>query len=333
MKLRKIFTESPEIEQWRLLLRYSYRDNIVRHFTDRGLGAPSDEQLDTISGSVLQAREYYEASKVNSLQISPLLLYYGASHLFYAFVHLFTNIVILIDDHGMKLFPPAVGAPLGKSELKPRNPATGSLAIFHKALGADESSFIIGKGNWSLSELLGSVPDLFDLYMDCYPHQPFVLPVEVQKDGSGVIERIRLSHLQRVTAGSVHSLIVDYSSNYLVPQQTSEYLVCRRKLTYTETGIFALSGNKFINLYHVKGTQRLDVPLELIIFMGLFILGSLCRYHPSVWTPFVLRDITGERHIIETFLDIARRTLPNLILNRLNSERIVFVNERINLDL
>ena len=334
MKLRKIFAESPEIELWRLLLRYSYPDNIVRHFNDRGLGAPSQEQLDTISGSVLQAKEYYEASKVTSLQISPLLLYYGTSHLLYAFAHLLTNKTIAIYDHGMKLFPSAGGAPLGKSELNPCNPATGALAVFHTALGANVSSLIVGKGKWTLSELIGSVPDLFDLYMDCYPgDQPFVLPVEVQKDRAGVMERIRLAHLKSLSMGPVHSLIVDYSTNYLVPQQTSDYLICRRKLTYMERGIFALSGHKFVKLYHVKGTQRLDVPLEIIFFMGLFILGSLCRYHPSVWTPFVLRDITGERHIIETFLDTARRTLPNLILNRLNSERIIFVSERISLDL
>ena len=59
--------------------------------------------------------------------------------------------------------------------------------------------------------------------------------------------------------------------------------------------------------------------------MGLFALGTLSRYHPSFWNPFVTRDSTGEKLIVEKFISVARRQIPNLVLNLLEGEQISFV--------
>src|SRR5699024_12616874 len=47
--------------------------------------------INTIIGSFLQANEYFKASKSANLQISPLLLYYGATNLLLGLTSLMTG--------------------------------------------------------------------------------------------------------------------------------------------------------------------------------------------------------------------------------------------------
>ena len=50
-------------------------------------------------------------------------------------------------------------------------------------------------------------------------------------------------------------------------------------------------------------------------YVALFTLASLCRYYPERWSPFVMKDTTGEKVLIEKFLYFARRLIPNYVLN------------------
>ena len=60
--VRKIFTENPEDDLWQELLRYSYKANVKRYLDEHSL-AYNDDVINCIIGSVLQAHEYYSASK------------------------------------------------------------------------------------------------------------------------------------------------------------------------------------------------------------------------------------------------------------------------------
>lgn len=59
--------------------------------------------------------------------------------------------------------------------------------------------------------------------------------------------------------------------------------------------------------------------------MGLFILGSLSRYRPEIWNPFIKNDSTGEKQLLEKFINICKRYLPNLALNALYEIHIRFL--------
>ena len=65
-----------------------------------------------------------------------------------------------------------------------------------------------------------------------------------------------------------------------------------------------------------------------MLFRSLFALGSICRYKPQIWNPFVMNDTTGERLIIEKLLSYAKRVFPNIVLNYINDKEIVFLNDR-----
>jgi len=61
--------------------------------------------------------------------------------------------------------------------------------------------------------------------------------------------------------------------------------------------------------------------------MATYALGYVCRYKPEIWNPFVRMDETGERMILEKTLFITRRMLPNLALNFLLEQNIIFVKD------
>ena len=97
---REIFTESPEEDLWRELLQYSYRANVSRYLKEHSLDE-DENTINTIIGSFLQANEYFKASKSANLQISPLLLYYGATNLLLGLTSLITGKRPEIKNHGM----------------------------------------------------------------------------------------------------------------------------------------------------------------------------------------------------------------------------------------
>lgn len=70
------------------------------------------------------------------------------------------------------------------------------------------------------------------------------------------------------------------------------------------------------------------VPTILNMYIALFSLASLCRYYPETWSPFVLKDTTGERLLIEKFLFFARRMIPNIVLNRILDDNVQYASKR-----
>ena len=74
-------TETPELEQWRLLGQFRYAPNIRRYLAEHGLIPAFHGIEDYVCGSIGQAEAYYQAARVAPLDISPLLLYYGTTSL------------------------------------------------------------------------------------------------------------------------------------------------------------------------------------------------------------------------------------------------------------
>ena len=71
-------------------MQFSYKANVERYLEEHNL-VKSEDTINTIIGSFLQANEYFKASKSANLQISPLLLYYGATNLLLGLTSLMTG--------------------------------------------------------------------------------------------------------------------------------------------------------------------------------------------------------------------------------------------------
>src|SRR5690606_37400995 len=76
-----------------------------------------------------------------------------------------------------------------------------------------------------------------------------------------------------------------------------------------------------------KNQKQITLPTILNIYVGLYLLSNLCRYYPEKWSQFVLFDVTGEKLLIDNFVTISRRLIPNIVLNRIIGYDARFMSE------
>ncbi|HYT04127.1 MAG TPA: YaaC family protein [Gemmatimonadales bacterium] len=327
MKVRTIQTEEPRLEQWRLLSRYSYEPNIARFFGSRGATAPTPSLTEYIAGSIRQAEAYFVAATDAPLDIQPLLLYYGAANLLAGAGAMLAAGKLPIKNHGMTLQQSSSGGGrIADLEILPVSPTAGALQLFTNVFSPG-TVFLSGVP-WTLEEVLGSIPDLKEHFVECFPQaRTYALAVELVRREELTFERIALDQfapapdprepLERVPGISRAYIRPDFPGG--------RYVILRRKLGAAEIGSHSLSGGKWLHMAHEKGGKLVEPGQLVLMLMGLYALGHLSRYFPEQWNPFVRTDQTGERMVVERFLQITLRYVPNLVLNALSGERIQFV--------
>jgi hypothetical protein len=326
MKISRISTENPITEQWRLLSQFAYPSNIRKFLSGRGATTCSDDNIELVAGSIRQSQAYFDAAATAPLDVSPLLLYYGATSLLTAIATMLTGTPPPIENHGM-LIPESPASRLANVLVLPRNPTHGALQIFSNVFS--DGCVLVGTDTWSLGEVIGSIPDLKQEFENHYQDLPyFTLPVEVIHAREGIIERIKNAEIQRYASPeTAMGLIADISKAYLAPQYKSEYVILFRRRAAIEIGHHSITGRKYLSLGHTKRGKLISPHPLILMYMGLYVLGFLPRYRPHLWNPFVRSDTTGEKYIIEKFIAVCIRYLPNLALNSLMDSHLQFVNE------
>jgi hypothetical protein len=248
-------------------------------------------------------------------------LYYGASNLLNAVGVLKTGNSLGIEGHGMTV---SVSEDIGGISLKTNNPSSGALqkysSIFSNGLEIADGS------DWSFKEVISGVFDLKDDFEATYPEESSIsIPVEVLKQKNSDLYRIPL---KEISEDKINFASIDgFSENYLRPNKANNYLILRRKLNSKDDCCrYSLLGKRYFSQSFNKGGGKTPSPI-MMYHMGLFILCSACRYSPAVWHPFILKDQTGERHLVDKFLSLAFRHFPQLVLESLLGERIIFSKE------
>ena len=108
----------------------------------------------------------------------------------------------------------------------------------------------------------------------------------------------------------------------------NEYFILRHKMAGKDIAKISFSGQPYLQAGYVKNGKLLTIPTILNMYIALFALGSLCRYHPEIWSPFVLNDSTGEKLLVERFLYYARRIIPNIVLDTIYGKKVSYVTEK-----
>lgn len=310
-----------------MILHYAYPNNIKKYYISKKR-TYNEEILDIIVSSILQAEEFFKISQSVSLNISPIVLYYGAANLLTGLLTLLNGEELPITTHGMKLkVPKESNKGLGAIDITIINSKNGALHKFYDLVQPGEISL---EGlSFSFAEILGSVPDLKNDFENCYEDlKPHCIPVEKLKVDDSLIERISTDELKRFRNNEteIFSLIKDFDSNYLVPQRpNNNFYILRRKIKSSEIGFYNGYGQKFFQLGLKKNNKIIQLPQLIILLIGLYVLASLARYYPKIWHPFIKNDSTGERQIIDKFLNISRRYIPNLLLNKLHNKILIFI--------
>jgi len=326
---RLMRTENPKIEQWKLLGQYAYPTNIRKYLNDRGFNNVDNRLIEFIVGCVRQSEAYFTAAENSPLDISPLLSYYGTVNLLAAAYVMVTGCKPEIKTHGMRLLPlDDKDTKIADAKVKPINPQYGALQLFCNALSGNCQ---MGGVPWTVEEILGSIPDLKKIFESCYPNAiTYTIPVETLRKQRVIFERIDPKELARYNKPEdVFKIIIGLSSAYLEPQYSGqmEYIVLHRKIGGNEIGIYSIFGQKYLQVAHLKNNKLLNPSDLIVMFMGLFAFGYLSRYYPEIWNPFVRSDETGEKLVVEGFLQICQRYLPNLVLGLIYGERVQFINE------
>lgn len=328
METLRIASENPKIDQWKLISQYSYPANINRYFEKYGFSNIDEETIVFIAGCIRQAEAYYTTAENSPLEISPLLIFYGAANLLIGVATLITGERLPIENHGIHTIIPSK-KPLRVSDIKIKPINAKSGALQHLSNVFSPNCFLDNGTEWTVEEILGSIPDLRRDFENCYTNSaPFTIPVEIVKRKNYLLDRITINDLSRFSNPNYAlEKINNLDKTYLPYQITQEYVILNRKLNSEEIGTYSIYGQKYLEIAHLKNKRLINPSQLILLYMGLFSLGYISRYKPDFWHTFVESDKTGEKFVIEQFLDIALRFLPNLTLNHINRMRIQFVSE------
>ena len=312
------YSENPIRDTWKMILKYSYTSNIEKYLANE----IDKEFIQSIAGSFVQSSEYFNSFDKVSLNTSPLLLYYGFVNLLFASSSMITNNRIKIKNHGLSICLPKDSSYIGDCIIKISNSEVGA----YKTYNSIYSNNSIFPKNIKIKNILSMIPELKKDYEDCYNQHSLCVPIEIIKRREGDIERIKINDLLQ----DISTLdIVDFEKSYLKPQTTNEYIIFRKKINGVDIGIKSISGQKYLYQYFIHESKKYNFNQIMIYFMGLFSFGYISRYHPEIWYPFVQTDQSGEKSLVEEFLLLSHRILPNIILNKIHNKRIVFTNNEI----
>lgn len=325
MKKTYVVTENPEVEQWKLLLKYGYSSNIKKFFEEKNY-PQNDELTEFIGGSILQAHAYFESAKNSSLYITPLLIYYGVINLLAGAASLRSGVKKDIRGHGMNMTPPGdLKDGIGNALITINNSEHGGFSIFNEIF---TDNTLPNGIKWSLKELFSVIPDIRTNYEDCYSVNSNILPVEIVKLRDRTIERINYDEYPYIKESpNLLEKVTDLNKNYLKPEFQTDRVIFNRKMKFKDIGVYSMYGRKYLQLSFEKQGKKVNLSLLIAMYTGLFGLGFLSRYNPSIWNPFVQKDMTGEKLLVEKFLSVSIRHIPNLILNYIEDKNIHFINE------
>ena len=308
------YSEEPVKDIWKKLLKYSFGSNVRK-----ATGIEDEGIVNSISGSIVQAQEYFTAANNVTLNTSPLLMYYGCVNLLYGTALILTKQNIQIKTHGASLLMPKSEPSIGGTEISLSSSADGAFFTFNRILSKNNPF----PKSWRVRDILSYIPDIKAEFEECYsPATSNCIPVETVKRKNDKLDRIHLADLK---SDFQKESIVDFDKAYLNAQKTNEYIILREKLKSKEVGIFSMSGQKNLTVYSKRDGKNYYIDQLMAIFLGLYSLSVLSRYHPATWYPFVQRDDTGEKGLIEDFLMAASRKLPNLTLNFILGKEIHFL--------
>jgi len=318
-----INSENAVKDQWNLLAQYAYPTNIVRYLQQHGF-ADSKKLAEYVAGCFRQSEAYFVAAENSPIDISPLLQYYGAVTLLAGASAMIRGTQLTIKGHGMTLNASNIKR-IADAQVIPRG--KGALQQFTDIFSPG-CSFANGEP-WTMEEILGSVPDLKQDFETCYQEAiPYAIPIEIVKRDRGSLERISKKDLARFKVPEdALANIENLLQSYLVPEHTNQYIILHRKIKSPEIGTYSLFNQKHLQIAHSKKAKKLTLSQIINMFMGMFSLGFLSRYHPEFWNPFVRSDETGELLLVEKFIAVCQRYFPNLVLNEIQQSRIQFVNK------
>lgn len=251
-----IFSENPEKDLWRELLQFTYEANIQRFMEKRALNM-DDDTINSIIGSLLQANEYYESAKDASLQILPLLLYYGSVNLCYGMVSLLTGKIPEIKSHGMKIKIPMERKFIADTKIIFNSLHDGGVHVIAEQFGFNYR--LTNLSNWTLKDFLDSIAEINFDFKRCYDVKAgCIAMLDVFNTPDGVVEKIYYTDEDEEELDTLLKNVEGFDESYLTPQSVCDsrtgekYFVLRHTLTGQNISKYSFSGQPYLQAGHKK---------------------------------------------------------------------------------
>lgn len=324
--INRYYSENPEEDIWINLKHYSFPKNIYNFYEKKDI-KPSRELVEVISGSFIQAFEYFKASEKTTIQTSPLLLYYGTTNLLYGASCLIEGEIKEVNGHGINLINKnKLNENILENKIKIESHKTGGFRVYLNSLTEQNINSSL---EWTILELLGSIPEIYREFIEMFDRDLlYLIPLEK------IIADYETNFKSNLNVLSSHDIqeklknIKYYNENYLRTRESNDgSIIFSLKINGTSLVKQSYFGEYYFPVAHMKKNKLINYDPFIYQYMILYSLGTLCRYHPSVWNPFVRLDASGEVNLIEKFLVTVRRYFPNYILDKIKGKKHFYSNQ------
>ncbi len=287
---------------------------------------------------IKQGKEYFFSASKSDLLVKPLLIYYGMMSLLKA--------VILTRDPNYPSRSGVLRHGLTTRKLKKSNyqfhddeikiQKDGLLSLYYTLITEKPINDIEGN-KYKIKELLSLLPELHESYQRLYQEQIiypifFTKPLSPSKNEFKISSSI-LSLYQEDSSQLLHAL--NRYSNHknhpftLVSEQT-DYLTFVWMKSDNITTVSTFQHPMFTLDYKGRSYLRpfkensFFLPEMMIDYMLMYNLGMLCRYDTELWGEIIFSFASEDMYIINEFVNLTLRKFPNLILNALFDQFIIF---------
>lgn len=287
---------------------------------------------------VKQAREYFFSAEKSSILVKPLLIYYGMMNLMKA--------VILTKDpnypdktsvlrHGIttrKL--KKVNYQFHDDEIKIQK--EGLLPLFYTII-TDNAVDKIEGNKYKIKDLLSLLPEIHDSYVRLF-NEKLIFPITIQQLDERLITLTVTNDILKLYGDKVKFL---FELNILGKGQDNSFTIqalnddnltinwvssIPNPLKYANFFAHPLIIQDFKGGYYFRplNDTRLALPEIMVDYMLMYNLGMLCRYETELWGEIIFSFSSEDMYLINELVNITMRKFPNLILNYLFEELLVF---------
>lgn len=274
-----------------------------------------------------QGVSYFKSAQASELIVRPLLLYYGFTSLMKA--------IILSKDPYYPRTTTVLQHGITTRKRKKNN------YVFHEdEIKVQKNGLLPHFGEvvlqspleihskYKIIDLLGIIPELQESYQLMFAKKTML---QINWDDLQSKHIFTYKNLKLPLSSPEVSQIIHVIQSYGIQKEcihfteqdftiTIDPLYADTKYRFLDQLVTDYKGNRYF-YYH----QKIVMTDEIITYnMVMYILGMLCRYDTELWGELLFTFSSSDMYIIEEFLQLSMRKFPNLILNHLFGDNLVF---------
>lgn len=288
---------------------------------------------------IKQAKEYFFSAKQSSILVKPLLIYYGMMSLMKA--------VILTKDPNYPSNTGVLRHGITSRKLKRSNyqfhddeiriQKEGLLPLFYTLMTKNSADKIVGT-RYRIKELLSLQPELHESYKRLF-NEKYYFPISFLDLSPDSItfnvtqEIMTLYNNPSELLNDLNKYSIQKNSNFQIYEDGINYMKFKweNNLSNSKNNLFDFFKSPMIvrdykDRFYIRPLldEKFLLPEIIIDYLLMYNLGMLCRYDTELWGEIIFSFASEDMYIINEFVNTSLRRFPNLILNELFEEVLIF---------